>query len=919
MFFESYVPKNPICTDIQDKTQNDIYLEPPDFSEFQDPWENYYVQNNSIIYKTENNERQYYSVNSNSSPVSVLNDQFNYLKPVQQTHKSSLKYNRELQHNQQYNEPIFSLHTQYHQNQEQSNQFINKIEKRHSFSNSNDTTILNIQPNYFQLEHNIKKYIPVHNYIQNHHSKTKQQHINYEQTYQQSSNNNNKSLSEEIKHPHKLYNNHHDDHYQMLDNINNKQHHEQKNQTCDSLDVNIIHDQHYIMLNNITYQNNALIKQNIEQNENMNVTDKQTCTLISTSPHPDSKPCIDFHNVATQSDPHIMDDLNNSNKILFIFFKNHLLYCFSTCIVILNILLIYLVVFGTLLAALAGLAGALAQMTLGEPRSSEQIALEEHMRKQSWEQGQIDYMGRDSFDNIWKKICETLALAPPRLPSPPKEIRKSVKNKIDETDEFIKSAETTQFIKSTNEVDKRTAQTNSHTEEQSLVNNVPTTNVPKLLEDQKNEDDISRESQNDTFIDSPATNFSLQTSHEEITKHNTTELLNKISQQANVPIVSFDLNQSCSIGEQKIIISTKELENKLQQNKDLKIIIDNQMIHQMNQLDIRDEKYAKELLTASQILTVSPVPIQVAESVLQMELKESVLDSQIISQKALSSTITPIHLTETENKMHINDSKLQIENKEKLNLDNTINVKSIDAINKLSKLSIKPKQTSQISLTVKQIQPQFEEIEPTLSSNSFEISEKLMQKQTEQQRKSEYYIKETMKLNEIGSEYETNKILNKTPVKPLRIKELNSPSTSIKEIGQFDSISQKKLIKKIVKKSTEKSVSVGELVKANDGDTEKKVTKKIVKKKKLKSEEGIDDNTVDSNSFNKQKKTLKIVKKGIKSSQRTSTDTTVSEIPTSSISDLTSVPSKRKVKTIAAKSINTEKSDIEYITYRFDI
>lgn len=111
---------------------------------------------------------------------------------------------------------------------------------------------------------------------------------------------------------------------------------------------------------------------------------------------------------------------------------------------------------------MAGLAGALAQMTLGEPRSSEQIALEEHMRKQSWEQGQIDYMGRDSFDNIWKKICETLALAPPRLPSPPKEIRKSVKNKIDETDEFIKSAETTQFIKSTNEVDKRTGTEDSN-------------------------------------------------------------------------------------------------------------------------------------------------------------------------------------------------------------------------------------------------------------------------------------------------------------------------------------------------------------------------------------------------------------------------------------------------------------------------
>ncbi|KAG9431291.1 inner centromere protein A isoform X4 [Apis mellifera carnica] len=609
--------------------------------------------------------------------------------------------------------------------------------------------------------------------------------------------------------------------------------------------------------------NNVLIKENIEQNENMNVTDKQTCTLISTSPHPDSKPCIDFHNVATQSDPHIMDDLNNSN---------------------------------------AGLAGALAQMTLGEPRSSEQIALEEHMRKQSWEQGQIDYMGRDSFDNIWKKICETLALAPPRLPSPPKEIRKSVKNKIDETDEFIKSAETTQFIKSTDEVDKRTAQTSSHIEEQSLVNNVPITNVPKLLEDQKNEDDISRESQNDIFIDSPATNFSLQTSHEEITKHNTTELLNKISQQTSVPIVSSDLNQS-SIGEQKIIISTKELENKLQQNKDLKIIID---IHQMNQLDIRDEKYAKELLTASQILPVSPVPIQVAESVLQMELKESMLDSQIISQEVVSSTIKPIHLTETENKIHINDSRFSIENKEKLNLDNTTNVKNIEGINKLSKLSIKPKETSQISLTVEQIQPQFVEIESTLSSNNFEIPEKLMQKQIEQQTKNEYCIKETMKLNEIGSEYETNKILN-TPVRPLRIKELNSsPSTSIKEIRQFDSISQKKLIKKIVKKSTEKSVSVGELVEANDDDIEKKVIKKIVKKKKLKSE-GLDDN-IDSNSFNKQKKTLKIVKKGIKSSQRTSTDTIVPEIPTSSTSDLTPIPPKRKVKT--AKSV-IKKSDIE--------
>ncbi|KAK3920266.1 Glycogenin-1 [Frankliniella fusca] len=51
----------------------------------------------------------------------------------------------------------------------------------------------------------------------------------------------------------------------------------------------------------------------------------------------------------------------------------------------------------------AGLAGALANLTLGAPRSAEQTALEDQWRRQAWEQGHIDYMGRDSFDNIWKR------------------------------------------------------------------------------------------------------------------------------------------------------------------------------------------------------------------------------------------------------------------------------------------------------------------------------------------------------------------------------------------------------------------------------------------------------------------------------------------------------------------------------------
>lgn len=61
---------------------------------------------------------------------------------------------------------------------------------------------------------------------------------------------------------------------------------------------------------------------------------------------------------------------------------------------------------------MAGLAGAFARLTLGAPRSAEQVMLEDQLRRQGWEVGNIDYMGRDSFDNIWGKICETLNTCP---------------------------------------------------------------------------------------------------------------------------------------------------------------------------------------------------------------------------------------------------------------------------------------------------------------------------------------------------------------------------------------------------------------------------------------------------------------------------------------------------------------------------
>ncbi|XP_066255022.1 glycogenin-2-like isoform X2 [Euwallacea similis] len=61
--------------------------------------------------------------------------------------------------------------------------------------------------------------------------------------------------------------------------------------------------------------------------------------------------------------------------------------------------------------AMAGLAGAFSQLTLGVARTPQQDAFENVLRKQAWEVGNIDYLGKDSFANIWSKISQTLAAA----------------------------------------------------------------------------------------------------------------------------------------------------------------------------------------------------------------------------------------------------------------------------------------------------------------------------------------------------------------------------------------------------------------------------------------------------------------------------------------------------------------------------
>ncbi|XP_026672348.1 myb-like protein D isoform X3 [Ceratina calcarata] len=418
-------------TDTTDRTQNDIYVQ-PDFSEFQDPWENYLTRNNSIIHETEDNvTQQYYSTTNTCSPAPTFVNQTHYEPPTEhgRTH-----------YQQQYIEP---LHIQHNHNQEQISDYVNnETEQQHSYFHPSDTSVSNARHTW----HN-RPSVPVYN-VQNHHSNESQhqhvdhhhqyispmshydnnntlsseetrehKHVDYQSVYQQNSFNNNESPSEEV-----IKRQQHNEHYVDCNHYktsNSEQfNHHYKKENNESVNIKTDHDRP-VDDNNIAHKNDHLTERKAVRNKNVNFTDERTKTSVSFSPIPNSKPCTDIHKVATQSDLHVMDDLSNSN---------------------------------------GGLAGALAQMTLGEPRSAEQIALEEHMRKQSWEQGHIDYMGRDSFDNIWKKICETLALAPSRLPSPPKETEKPAKTATDKTDSIkddsIISSDTTQSIESVDEADK---------------------------------------------------------------------------------------------------------------------------------------------------------------------------------------------------------------------------------------------------------------------------------------------------------------------------------------------------------------------------------------------------------------------------------------------------------------------------------
>ncbi|XP_018059472.1 PREDICTED: titin [Atta colombica] len=384
-------------------------------------------------------------------------------------------------------------------------------------------------------------------------------------------------------------------------------------------------------------------------------------------------------------------------------------------------------------SSMAGIAGALAQLTLGEVRSAEQVAFEEHMRKQSWEQGQIDYMGRDSFDNIWKKICETLSLAPQREPTPPTEDIATLETAIKETAAKETAAKET-AVKETAaketadiKVDKPAVEADKDPT-QSLIcevskeekfsaaileQEVPALSSKKTVEatakisdDPIKFEDICAKPTSESkdaksceirtevpLPQQPAEPLPAKTTAEPCELPSSQTPQEAAPQSASFLLEAKESKQQidsqispliCKLPVQETTapvtqISTESVPTRAKPEtpastpqdttqpialtsvdspqitatspvtsqapiEDMKCVIESAPdVTQPLTID-PGEQHAEMLLAASEISTVSPVPIQVAESVLQAEPKESVLGAAVtVSDQAIASTVTAVH------------------------------------------------------------------------------------------------------------------------------------------------------------------------------------------------------------------------------------------------------------------------------------
>ncbi|XP_011869507.1 PREDICTED: uncharacterized protein LOC105562929 isoform X3 [Vollenhovia emeryi] len=389
----SYVPPFPKISDATDRNTHSSRM--PDFSEFKDPWEEYSPRNDPLSADD--------SATSDKGENCYCGMKYEGADAARQGDRSAAQLAHDQQFQQQHSSYTPVQAYDQHQEHATSHPGENRDQEQHS------------EHHHWQQRseqrHPVEQHQRNEQWTEQRHQHAQHQH--HEQRYpnEQQHYNEQRQYSEHHQfHQHDWHRSKADDHHQhrpvqeLLQSAEMRhetraQHHD--NQTSHR---NADHPSHIVPHNQSQRTDNQDARDDLASHcfrcneksseQALEAANEQTDARRIDFLPPPPAPCTDLHNVATRSDPNVTEHLDNAN---------------------------------------AGIAGALAQLTLGEARSVEQVALEEHMRKQSWEQGQIDYLGRDSFDNIWKKICETLSFAPQRQPTPPKEDTATLKTTAKET------------------------------------------------------------------------------------------------------------------------------------------------------------------------------------------------------------------------------------------------------------------------------------------------------------------------------------------------------------------------------------------------------------------------------------------------------------------------------------------------------
>lgn len=376
------------------------------------------------------------------------------------------------------------------------------------------------------------------------------------------------------------------------------------------------------------------------------------------------------------------------------------------------------------------------------------------------------------------------------------------------------------------------------------------------------------------------------------------------------------------------------------------------------------EQHAEVLLAASEISTVSPVPIQVAESVLQAEPKESVSGAALaMSDQAIATTVTAVHESTniapaaiTVEPIQLNGSACEKRDdiatvvpdlpkradtcvrKAKESASDLVVTKdapsaTVEKVESVS--SVVPPETS--SAKVEKSAEPAEQVERTIEAPEAKSAEQIAKTETAEfaEPAKQAEITEAAVIAKSSSEIpKTSEIVEPSLAEePTEAKAINIPSTptvieatppTSPSVESTQETEEKQAGKKSSKKSdSPDSAEGGEGV---DKKAAKKTVKKVAKKPKTKSEEpttpsaaSAENTTAADGSQSKvAKKTVKVTKKiGAKNGQTLETDTSVPETPpppssspSASAAAVTSdapVPPKRKTKNTNAKGTTSGK------------